>query len=434
MDVCKGQGFFSFAPASCIRYTDVGMQVLSFVEIHNKHSLGLLNLFVNNSANSKRLMKINQVKFKTKNDIRQYIDSFQAGSYDFHVIFCDKRFITDPELNSLYEKVFSGSLLMGCSTAGEVGEKAFSEHSFVLTSVKLEKTTVKKEVFHLRGPQDSYEAGKTLAEKLQAPNLRYVLLLSDGIQVNGTRLMEGINAILDQHVNVSGGLAGDDGEFVKTYVANEHNSFASHCVAALGFYGDAIETASGSYGGWDSFGIDRLVTKSHENIVYEIDGQPALQLYKSYLAEKAAELPGSALFFPLEMRTSENAEVLVRTILGVNENDNSLTFAGNIPEGSYVRLMKTNVNRLIDGAEKASSIIKETMENTPGLVFTVSCVGRKIVLKQLTQDEIDAVAEAFDNNVVFAGFYSYGELSKFKGKRGCDLHNQTMTVVGISET
>jgi hypothetical protein len=378
-------------------------------------------------------MKINQVKFKTKNEITQFFDSFHAGTYDFHVIFCDKKFITDSELNTLYGKVFSGSLLMGCSTAGEVGEKKFSEHSFVLTSVKLEKTSVKKEVFHLKGSQDSYQAGKTVAEQLLAPNLRYVLLLSDGIQVNGTRLMEGINAVFDQHVNVSGGLAGDDGEFVQTYVANEHNIFASHCVAALGFYGDAIETASGSYGGWDSFGIDRLVTKSDENVVYEIDGQPALQLYKSYLGEKAAELPGSALFFPLEMRTSENGEVLVRTILGINENDNSLTFAGNIPEGSYVRLMKTNVNRLIDGAEKASAMITKTMDHNPGLVFTVSCVGRKIVLKQLTQDEVDAVAEAFDNNVVFAGFYSYGELSKFKGNRDCQLHNQTMTVAGISE-
>ena len=216
-------------------------------------------------------------------------------------------------------------------------------------------------------------------------------------------------------------------------MCDEENKFSNNCIAALGFYGDSIETASGSHGGWDSFGIDRVVTKSNENIVYEIDGQPALQLYKSYLGEKATELPGSALFFPLEMRTSENGELLVRTILGVNENDNSMTFAGNIPEGSFVRLMKTNVNRVIGGAEKSSELIKEGLINDPKLIFMISCVGRKMVLKQLTQDEIDAVTESFDDEVVFTGFYSYGELSKLKGNNSCALHNQTMTVAGITE-
>jgi hypothetical protein len=378
-------------------------------------------------------MNIKQVKAKSKDEIIIELKSILVNEYDFHILFCDKKFIEDEELNQLYKNTFASSLLMGCSTAGEIGEKNFSEHSFVLTSVKLNKSKVKKSVYHLTSVNDSHKAGETIAKDLLADDLKYVFVLSEGLNVNGTRLIEGINSILDEKVNVSGGLAGDDFEFVKTYVCDEENKFSNNCIAALGFYGDALETASGSHGGWDSFGIDRVVTKSEENIVYEIDGQPALQLYKSYLGEKAAELPGSALFFPLEMRTSENGELLVRTILGVNEQENSLTFAGNIPEGSFVRLMKTNVNRVIGGAEKSSELIKEGLINDPKLIFMISCVGRKMVLKQLTQDEIDAVTESFDDEVVFTGFYSYGELSKLKGNNSCALHNQTMTVAGITE-
>jgi hypothetical protein len=378
-------------------------------------------------------MNIKQLKAKSKEEIIFELKLIPVNEYDFHILFCDKKFIEDEELNHLYKITFASSLLMGCSTAGEIGEKNFSEHSFVLTSVKLGKSKVKKSVYHLSSVNDSHKAGETIAKDLLADDLKYVFILSEGLNVNGTRLIEGINSVLDEKVNVSGGLAGDDFEFIKTYVCDEENKFSNNCIAALGFYGEAIETASGSYGGWDSFGIDRIVTKSNENIVYEIDGQPALQLYKSYLGEKAAELPGSALFFPLEMRTSENGELLVRTILGVNEQENSLTFAGNIPEGSFVRLMKTNVNRVIGGAEKSTEIIKDVMINNPQLIFMISCVGRKMVLKQLTQDEIDAVTESFNDNVVFTGFYSYGELSKLQGNHACALHNQTMTVAGITE-
>jgi hypothetical protein len=378
-------------------------------------------------------MNIKQIKLKSKEEITSSLKTLQVNEFDFHLLFCDKKFIEDEELNQFYKNTFANSILMGCSTAGEIGEKNFTEHSFVLTSVKMNNTKVKKSVYHLSSAKDSRIAGERLANDLLADDLKYVFILAEGLNVNGTRLIEGINSVLDEKVNVSGGLAGDDFQFLKTYVSDEENKFSSNCISALGFYGDVLETASGSYGGWDSFGIDRIVTKSDENIVYEIDGQPALQLYKSYLGDKAAELPGSALFFPLEMRTSENGELLVRTILNVNEADNSMTFAGNVPEGSFVRLMKTNVNRIIGGAEKSSEIIKDVFVNNPKLVFMISCVGRKMVLKQLTQDEIDAVTESFNDDVIFTGFYSYGELSKLKGNHSCALHNQTMTVTGISE-
>ena len=378
-------------------------------------------------------MKVSQLVFSSKSELSNFLKDFRHEANDFYIAFADKSYFHDNQINNEISKAFGNAILAGCSSSGEISNKKFSEGTFILTAVKLEKSRIKKCCYKLKDVSESREAGVHLAKQLQSPDLKHVFILSDGINVNGTRLIEGINSVYDEKINVSGGLAGDNGDFVKTYVADADNHFVSNCITAIGFYGNHIQTESGSYGGWDSFGVDRKVTKSSENIVYEIDGKPALELYKSYLGEKAAELPGSALFFPLEMVANEKDEQVVRTILGVNESDNSMTFAGNIPEGSYVKLMKTNMDRVIDGAEKSARSLNDGIRETAELLLMVSCVGRKLVLKQLTQDEADAVIENFNSKTVSTGFYSYGEISKGEFHSKCSLHNQTMTVTAVSE-
>ncbi len=378
-------------------------------------------------------MKISQHVLTDIPSVIHLLNNYNAQQFDLHLVFSHKKYFEDENLKKQLKSTFENTILMGCSTAGEIGSKKVLDDTFVLTSIKFENTRVKKSVFNLNDNKDSRKAGETLAKELLDPDLKHVFILSEGLNVNGTHLIEGINSILDHKINVSGGLAGDNGNFVKTYVADLENNFISNCVSAIGFYGGNISTSSASYGGWDSFGIDRVVTKSIENVVYEIDGKPALELYKTYLGDLSSELPASALFFPIEMRESEHSELLVRTILGISENDQSLTFASNIPEGSSIRLMKTNVNRVIDGAEKATQIIKKSIIKEPELVIMVSCIGRKLVLKKLTQDEVEAVTSSFDDDVFFTGFYSYGELSKQNGFSACSLHNQTMTLTSISE-
>lgn len=378
-------------------------------------------------------MKINQLQIKNKENIIDALKNIVPAEYDLHFIFADKLYFDDKQINDFIKNHFNGSIISGCSASGEISGRNFTEHSFCLTSVKFVNTSIKKAAVHIKGSEDSYEAGLQIVNQLNNDQLKHLFILSDGNVVNGTRLLEGINKNISKTINISGGLAGDNAEFVKTYVADENNEFCSHCISAIGFYGDHIITESGSYGGWDSFGIDRLVTKSIENTVYEIDHQPALDLYKSYLGDRSSELPGSAMYFPLEMRETEFNEPLVRTVLGINEENKSITFAGNIPEGSFVRLMKTNVNRVIEGANKSGKLITENLNSSPELVIMISCVGRKIVLKQLTQDEVDAVTENFDEKTCFTGFYSHGEISKMKFVDNCKLHNQTMTLTAFSE-
>ncbi len=379
-------------------------------------------------------MKINQVVFKSKDEFLNKIHDIDFAGFDVHFLFADKLYLADLDIQQVIDLKFKNEVLMGCSTAGEISLKNFEESSLNITSVKFKNARVKKCAITLDETKDSFKAGEHLAQQLLEEDLKQVFVLSEGIHVNGTYLVDGLNSVLKNDINVSGGLAGDNAEFLKTYVADMNNQFVSDCISAIGIYGSDIHSGSGSYGGWDSFGIDRIVTKSKDNVVYEIDGKPALELYKFYLGDMSKDLPGSALFFPLEMRESEDSELLVRTILGINESENSLTFAGNIPEGAFVRLMKTNVNRVIDAAEKAANLIDELIIDDAKLVLMVSCVGRKLVLKQLTQDEVEAVTSSFSDETVFAGFYSYGELSKLKGNHACNLHNQTMTLTAISES
>ena len=378
-------------------------------------------------------MKLNQQLYNNPEEALSGLKSIKASEYELHFLFADKSYFEDEVILQQIKETFKGSVLAGCSSSGEIGNKKFAEKSMVVTSVKLEKSCVKKSCFKLNDINDSRKAGEQIANDLKGEGLKHIYIISDGITVNGTRLIEGINSVYDKGVNISGGLAGDNATFTKTFVADMENNFVSDVVTAIGFYGEAIQTGCGSFGGWDSFGIDRVVTKSKENVVYEIDGQPALDLYKSYLGDMSKELPGSALFFPLEMRTSEDSELLVRTILGVNEEEKSMTFAGNLPEGAFVRLMKTNVNRVIDGAGKASELVKEGIDREAQLLLMVSCVGRKLVLKQLVQDEVEAVTENFSSETVFTGFYSNGEIAKMQFHDNCNLHNQTMTITSISE-
>jgi hypothetical protein len=250
--------------------------------------------------------------------------------------------------------------------------------------------------------------------------------------VNGAELVRGLQSKVDQDVSITGGLAGDGSNFKNTFIVHD-GEIHSKKIVALGFYGKDLKIGFGSKGGWDSFGIERLVTKSKDNILYELDGKPALQLYKSFLGDKAKDLPGSGLLFPLSMRDNDNQMPVVRTILAIDEAQQSLTFAGNIPEGAYVRLMKANIDRIIDGAEQSAIISKEFAHGPNQLAILISCVGRRLVMKQLVEEEVEAVNEVFENKIFTTGFYSYGEIAPFDKFSPCSLHNQTMTITTLAE-
>ncbi|MCE7068039.1 FIST signal transduction protein [Dyadobacter sp. CY326] len=348
-------------------------------------------------------------------------------------VFGNRELLETNDVIAQLANLYPESIFSGCSTAGEISDVSVKDNTIIITALRFADTTVKSSKIALKEIQfSSIEAGKQLVSQLPKEGLKHVFVVSDGLKVNGTDLVKGMAEGLDAHVSVTGGLAGDGSQFSKTVIIEPDGTVASETVAAIGFYGENLSIGFGSRGGWDSFGLDRRVTRSKENILFEIDGEPALDLYKSFLGDKAKELPASGLLFPLSMRDSEDRAPVVRTILGINEEEKSLTFAGDIPEGSFVRLMKANNDRLITGAEEAAHAASEGLKNSPEFALLVSCVGRKLVLKQMVEEEVESVSEVLDSPVI-TGFYSYGELAPFNRNSVCELHNQTMTITTFSE-
>ena len=329
---------------------------------------------------------------------------------------------------------YPNSEIVGCSTSGEIWQDVIFNNSIVCTAVHFEKTTVKVSSEQIDSMEDSFSIGERLLGKLDTQNLAHVFVLSEGLNINGSELAKGLNSSLNDKVSVTGGLAGDQADFAETVIV--HNKPGEkNILLAIGFYGQNIQIGYGSMGGWDSFGVDRLVTKSKANILFEVDGVPALELYKKYLGVHAANLPSSALLFPLSFMLDDSQTQIVRTILSIDETNGSMVFAGDIPEGCYVRLMKSNFNNLIDGASGAAEMSRISLQNnTPDLAILISCIGRKLVLKQRIEEELESVREVLGTETVIAGFYSYGEISPVRPfEKHCELHNQTMTITVFKE-
>ena len=361
----------------------------------------------------------------------QQININKQPETDLVLVFADRLHLENDML--AITSAYPNASVVLCSTAGEILQDEVLDNSIAVTAINFDKTTVKSSLINISQYADSTEAGKELVYKLKDERLKHILIFADGQLVNGSDLIKGINEALPVGVSVSGGLAGDGTRFEKTLVGLNENIEVGNIVG-IGIYGEDIAISHGSRGGWDSFGPDRRITKSKANVLYELDGRSALGLYKKYLGDLAEQLPGSALLFPLSITVDAHDQQLVRTILSINEEDQSMTFAGNMPEGAYARLMKANFERLIDASAVAAEHSLSALEGAkPEFALLISCVGRKLVLGQRIDEEIDSVRESFGINTVLAGFYSYGEISPLRTTLGCDLHNQTMTITAFRE-
>jgi hypothetical protein len=302
-----------------------------------------------------------------------------------------------------------------------------------VTAISFDHTQVKGAQVRIDERRESREAGQRLAQALDRDGLVHVLVLSDGIHVNGSELVRGLMERLPAGVQATGGLSGDGERFQQTLVFAD-NAPEPGRIAVAGFYGKRLKVGYGSLGGWDPFGPRRLITRSDGNVLYSLDGRPALALYKTYLGDHAAGLPATGLLFPLSIQMKEGGRELVRTILSVDEQAQSMTFAGDVPEGAYARLMKANFDRLVDGAQGAAETSYEAIGSTPpDLAVLISCVGRRLVLKQRTEEEVEAVRNTLGERTVLTGFYSYGEICPAAPNADCELHNQTMTITTFSE-
>jgi hypothetical protein len=378
-------------------------------------------------------MKVEQVRWQKDNGFLPVYGGGLKKDAQLVLVFGATAILKDHTLIQEVKKLYPEAHILGCSTAGEISGTQVFDDSLVVTSIRFESTHFAGTSIKLGDMGNSFEAGERLASSINRDNLTHVFVLSDGLKVNGSELVKGLTEHLPAEVTITGGLAGDGDRFGETLVFWD-NVPQRDTIALVGFYGDSLKIGYGSMGGWDPFGPERLITKSKENVLYELDGKSALEIYKMYLGEHAKGLPATALLFPLSLRTKDGETGIVRTILSIDEENHSMTFAGDIPEEAYARFMKANFERLIDGAQAAAKTSHQAIgARSPNVAILISCVGRKLVLKQRIEEEVEAARDIFGANTVLTGFYSYGEISPFLPGAPCSLHNQTMTITTFTE-
>jgi hypothetical protein len=379
-------------------------------------------------------MRVQQVVLKSSQVSPGVLSPLVDINPNLVTVFASVAFFDDADFQAVLRQAFPSAVLIGCSTAGEISADGVTDNTCIVTAVRLDKTQIQSAVTRLSDMDDSQAAGARIGEALAVPGLKAILVFGPGVEINGSALVEGIAGKVGDAVPITGGLAGDGGAFTRTFTLGP-DGVSDRAVVAIGLSGDALRFGHGSFGGWEPFGPARKVTKAVGNVLYELDGEPALEIYKRYLGDLAADLPASGLLFPFAMLGDDHTAVgLIRTILGIDEAAGSLTLAGAIDPDGYLKLMHASTDSLVNGAEAAAEAAAAMLrQGGESLAILVSCVGRKLVMGGHVDDEVEAVADVFGSGALLTGFYSYGEISPFTPGSACQLHNQTMTITCIGE-
>lgn len=378
-------------------------------------------------------MKFQQEHLSSKMALKSLPSKSPLPEANWVLVFGSVNRFKERNFAATLQKRYPNAQIIGCTTAGEITEEGAHDDSLHITAMLWERSLLKFVIKPINSMAQSHALGAQIANELAQNDLKGVFVLSDGLNVNGSELVEGLQEVLPD-IPITGGLAGDNAAFTQTLLLN-NTKVHDKVVIAVGIYGKDAVVTSGALGGWSPYGPPRKITRSSKNIVFELDNKPALPLYKMYIGYYANTLPASGLNFPFAIMSEDKKITVIRTLLGIDEKNNSLTFAGNVAEGSTVRFLKSDHDKLVDGASEAARQIlnKEVDINDTGLAICVSCVGRKLVMKEQVSDEVFAVQRLLGVQTGITGFYSNGEICSGERDGESMLHNQTMTIAYLSE-
>ena len=380
-------------------------------------------------------MRAKQLIIRQTGELADRLPELGAIDPNLLLVFGSVEFLTSGTVAESLGRAWPNAAVIGCSTAGEITPDGVDDGTLTVTGLHFDHTRLTRGHTRLNDMSDSFAAGERIGRQIAAPDLRAVLVFGPGVRINGSALVDGITSIIGDTLPITGGLAGDGGAFRQTFTLGPDGVTDDHIVA-VGLCGPQLHFGHGSFGGWETFGPARKVTRCEGNVLYELDGEPALEIYKRYLGEHARNLPASGLLFPFAMLGEDHAALgLIRTILGIDEATGSLTLAGEIDPDGYLKLMHASTDKLVSGAESAADAAHAMLAESAGdsVAILVSCVGRKLVMGNRVDEEVEAVGEVFSHRALLTGFYSYGEISPFTPGSSCKLHNQTMTITCLGE-
>jgi hypothetical protein len=328
---------------------------------------------------------------------------------------------------------FPKAIVFGCSGGGQIHSSGIIDDGITGLALKFKSTKLKLVSISSNDSDESLKIGNNLGRQLLSSDLVGVFVLSEGLEINGDNLMEGLSQSLPNTVVIGGGLAADDDRFARTTVSANCLPMRN-LVAAVGFYGPDVEIKSSNGGGWKKTGKTMKITASRDNHLYDLNDEDALSIYKNNLGSEAAQLPMSGLRFPLMVSDPNDSEKsFVRTLLGIDNDVGMLTFAGNIPEGWTAEVMQASSDDLIEAASSAALETLSSDDKAPDVSILVSCIGRRLVLGDKSVAEVNAVDKSYGQQTAMTGFYSYGEFSKTVENDSAHLFNQSLALFTITE-
>lgn len=366
-------------------------------------------------------------------------DKMGRGRPDLTIIFASVIFNQEEMLKGVLS-VVGDSPLVGCSGAGEITTEGPEKKSLVvlvLASDSLRATIGLGEAIS----RDARKAGQQAArEASKAGGERHIfMMMPDGLKGNGADIVRGVQEILGTSFPIVGGSAGDDFLFQQTYQYYNDQVLSDAVTGVL--FGGPITCAFGARHGWRTLGKHRLVTRAKANVIYEIDDEPAVQIYEEYFGKGVEELSQEplarmAILYPLGMSVPGEEEYLLRNALRV-ERDGSLVCVAEVPEGSEVRLMMGSRKNCIEAARAAAQQALDSLgEAKVELAIVFSSISRYKLLGRRDSFEIDAIREVLGGDVPLVGFYTYGEQAPLRAEMNVGqsyFHNETIVILAIGE-
>ena len=371
--------------------------------------------------------------YKKKNQSWHYLEEKITLKNPLVLVFANRLMLEDKNVLNDIRREFPYAHIVFASTAGEIFNIEVLENTVTVIAIEFEKSTfVVKTDNIFNHNKDTRKLGAALTAQMPAEGLKHLFVLSEGSFVSGTSLIKGLETALSEDVALTGGMCGDDLRYEKT-LASYNNDPKEGEIVLIGFYGESLEITFASYGGWLAFGPERVITRSEGSTLYEIDGQSSLGLYKKYLGDKAGDFARSAMLYPLNVIAPGKTHAVVRAVVAADMENQAMIFADDVPQDSQVQLIMISPDRISQGAYTASTLAMQNRVTKPQLALVISCIGRKVVMNQRVEEEIELVREVLGDDTAISGFYSYGEIAPFHDTRSSELHNQTMTLTLISE-
>lgn len=347
------------------------------------------------------------------------------------LLFASARYDQGEVLAGFAGELPASTRIVGCSSYAEINSEEALTGS--VTAMGLRLGSVAFETFKLDGADgDSLAAGRVFGAQVKAFEPDLLLLFPDGLKMNGTQFLLGIQEIVGRDLPIIGGMAADDGTFTATYEYHGRELISGGAVG-LGLKG-GIEVITAAKAGWLPVGARRTCTRVEGGkAILELDGHPALHLYKEYLGERADEMPAVGIEFPLgvvggvqgtQRLPDSEGLLLVRAVIGVDEERKALLCVGEIPAGAEVCMTRAGKEDLIEAADAAVGVARAAMP-APQVAFIFDCMGRKLVLGARYKDELRRSFELLGGTPTI-GFYTYGELSPVQGVTM--YHDETFTL------